>query len=108
MGSFHQYPWSQARFSRYYRRTVANPFLYFGLPFISTIVLGSFALTPLAKTRYELHDMKTGPVVNEDELTVRLNKRPISLQEEYWRLQEKDLDDWSIKRVARPPGGDEE
>ncbi|KAJ1954690.1 Cytochrome oxidase assembly [Dispira parvispora] len=107
MRTFQQRSWGKWQYSRYYQRTASHPFLYFGLPFISSIVLGSFALTPFARTRYELNEMHSAKPINEDEFKLKINKRPLSLQEEYWRLQEKDLDNWSNKRVERPPGEEE-
>ncbi|KAJ1977644.1 Cytochrome oxidase assembly [Dimargaris cristalligena] len=107
MPSFSERPWAYAKYSKYYERTLRNPFLFFGLPFIATMVLGSLALAPIAQTRYDLHDENKGVLTNEDELKMKVNRRPLSLQEEYWRLQEKDLDDWQNQRVQRPPGQDE-
>ena len=43
-----------------YRRLLRrNPFLSFGLPFVATVVAGSFFLTPVTAVRYEKHDRKS-------------------------------------------------
>ncbi|KAF9582097.1 Cytochrome oxidase assembly [Lunasporangiospora selenospora] len=56
-----------------------RPVLLFGLPFLLTIVAGSFALSELTATKYNVHDNKT-------------------------RAEAKDLDDdWEIKRVTSSP-----
>lgn len=47
------------RLGAFYRARVArHPFVLFGLPFITIMVAGSFALTPAAAIRYERHDRK--------------------------------------------------
>jgi cytochrome c oxidase assembly protein subunit 16 len=38
-----------------------NP-LYFGVPFVLTMVIGSFALSTFTQTRYDLHDQKVSQV----------------------------------------------
>lgn len=44
--------------ARYRRLLHRNPFLSFGLPFILTVVAGSFFLTPATAVRYERFDRK--------------------------------------------------
>lgn len=66
-----------------YRATKQRPFLFFGLPLITSIVGGSFALSHLTQTRYDLHESKTKKVDKEEELQLSSNKRLINLQEEY-------------------------
>lgn len=47
------------RLGTFYRaKLMRHPFILFGLPFISVIVAGSFALTPAAALRYERYDRK--------------------------------------------------
>jgi cytochrome c oxidase assembly protein subunit 16 len=102
-----------------------HPFLLFGLPFVSLIVAGSFVLTPATAIRYEKHDRKVRMLTREQELDVRRNPRKVDWKEEYhvgcfchliwsnWladgfclqRLRsDKDLENWSQKRVKRLPG----
>jgi len=81
-----------------------HPFLLFGLPFIGTMVAGSFFLTPATAIRYERHDRKVKQLTKEEELGIGKDRRRIDLREEYYKLAHKDLDDWEQKRVKRLPG----
>ncbi|CAF9914099.1 MAG: Cytochrome oxidase assembly [Alectoria fallacina] len=88
-----------------YRRNLnRHPFLLFGLPFIVTIVAGSFILTPATALRYERHDRKSQQMTKEEELGIGKDRRRVDINEEYYRLAAKDLDDWENKRVKRLPG----
>ncbi|KAF9185355.1 Cytochrome oxidase assembly [Haplosporangium sp. Z 767] len=79
-----------------------KPVLYFGLPFLLTVVVGSFALSELTATKYNVHDIRTKTMTKEEGLKLSKNRRRLDLQEEYWRLQAQDIDDdnWEIKRVG--------
>lgn len=90
--------------ARYRRALSQHPFLLFGLPFIATMVAGSFFLTPAAAIRYEKHDRKVRQLSKEEELGLKGGGRQLDLNEEYYRLAAKDLDDWDNKRVKRLPG----
>ncbi|MCJ1321692.1 Cytochrome oxidase assembly [Xylographa vitiligo] len=88
-----------------YRTALAkHPFLLFGLPFIATMVAGSFFLTPATAIRYEKHDRKVRQLSKEEELGLKGGGRRVDLNEEYYRLAAKDLDDWENKRVKRLKG----
>lgn len=39
-----------------------RPFLYFGVPFLSIVVLASYGLQGFTKTRYDYHDTKVQTV----------------------------------------------
>lgn len=68
-----------------YRALLArHPFALFGLPFIATMLLGSFFLTPATALRYERHDRKVRQMTKEEELGIGANKRKIDLKEEYY------------------------
>lgn len=68
-----------------YRAALArHPFALFGLPFIATMVLGSFFLTPATALRYERHDRKVRQLSKEEELGIGKDKRKIDLREEYY------------------------
>ncbi|KAL8873947.1 MAG: hypothetical protein Q9174_000666 [Haloplaca sp. 1 TL-2023] len=103
--SFRPNPYAAA-----YRANLArHPFLLFGFPFILTIVAGSFFLTPATALRYERHDKKVKQLSQEEELGLRAGfkengRRVFDINEEYYRLQAKDLDDWEQKRVKRLKG----
>lgn len=68
-----------------YRAALArHPFALFGLPFIATMVLGSFFLTPATALRYERHDRKVKQLTKDEELGIGENKRKIDMKEEYY------------------------
>jgi cytochrome c oxidase assembly protein subunit 16 len=50
----------------YRARLARHPFILFGLPFITVIVAGSFALTPAAALRYERYDRKVKQLSQEE------------------------------------------
>ncbi|KAF2139120.1 uncharacterized protein K452DRAFT_290216 [Aplosporella prunicola CBS 121167] len=90
--------------ARYRAALQKHPFLLFGLPFIATMVAGSFFLTPATALRYERHDRKVRQLNKEEELGIGKERRKVDMREEYYRLAAKDLDDWEQKRVKRLPG----
>lgn len=49
-----------------------HPFFLFGLPFISVMVLASFALTPATALRYERHDRKVHQLSQEEAMELGL------------------------------------
>ncbi|KAL8811089.1 MAG: hypothetical protein Q9223_007607, partial [Gallowayella weberi] len=59
-------------FAAKYRSKIARyPFLFFGLPFMATIIAGSFFLTPATALRYERHDRKIRTLTKEEELGLK-------------------------------------
>jgi len=75
---------------RSYRKNLNRyPFLLFGLPFIFTMVAGSFVLTPATALRYERHDRKVKQMTKEEELGVGKDRRRVDINEEYYRLAAK-------------------
>ncbi|EMF11059.1 cytochrome c oxidase assembly protein COX16, mitochondrial [Sphaerulina musiva SO2202] len=96
---------NDSSFAARYRVLLArHPFALFGLPFITTMLLGSFFLTPATALRYERHDRKVRQLTKDEELGIGKDKRRIDLAEEYYKLAAKDLDNWEQKRVKRLPG----
>jgi len=88
-----------------YRRHLAkHPFLLFGLPFIATIVAGSFFLTPATALRYEKHDKKVKTLSQDEALGLSKDRRKVDMNEEYYRLSARGLDSWEQKRVERLKG----
>ncbi|KAI9010364.1 cytochrome c oxidase assembly protein COX16-domain-containing protein [Phycomyces nitens] len=82
-----------------------HPFVLFGLPFLAIMVGGSFGLAQLTQTRYDHRDMRNTKLAKEEALGIDKNRRKLSLQEEYWRLQAKtDDEDWEQVRIERPAG----
>lgn len=60
------------------------PFLLFGVPFIGTIVAGSFFLTPATALRYEKHDRKVRQLSQEEAMGLDKNRRKLDMNEEYY------------------------
>ncbi|KAL8843071.1 MAG: hypothetical protein Q9176_002374 [Flavoplaca citrina] len=103
----------QNTFAASYRSSLSrHPFLLFGLPFIATMVAGSFFLTPAAALRYERHDRKIKTLSKDEELGLKRieGRKAFDINEEYYRLAAKDLDDWDNKRMeeSRHTSGFEE
>ena len=69
--------------ARYRSAISKRPFLLFGLPFLTSIVAGSFILTPATAIRYEKHDRKVKQLTREQELDVRKNPRKVDWRDEY-------------------------
>jgi len=103
------------RYRAFLRR---QPFLLFGLPFMLTMLAGSFFLTPATAVRYERYDRKVHMLDKDQALGLGRVRGAAQdrgkgrgggkgdIREEYWRLsgREKDLDNWEVKRVERLPG----
>ncbi|KAI9700717.1 MAG: Cytochrome oxidase assembly [Candelina mexicana] len=68
------------------------------------MVAGSFFLTPATALRYEKHDRKVRRMSKEEELGIGKERRRLDMNEEYYRLSAKDIDNWEQKRVKRLPG----
>ncbi|KAF2673966.1 cytochrome c oxidase-like protein [Microthyrium microscopicum] len=82
-----------------------HPFLLFGLPFISMVVVGSLFLSPVTAQRYETFDRKRRFNNKQDAFdTSGLKRRKFDAREEYYRMAAKDLDNWEQRRVERLPG----
>ena len=112
------------RIAAAYRGKIAhNPFLFFGLPFITLMVSASFLLTPAAALRYEKHDRKHKQVTDQEAMELglkggatgqggltynprrrRVLKGELNERDEYYKLMAKDLDNWEQKRVERWKG----
>lgn len=90
--------------SKYRASLAKHPFALFGLPFIVTMVAGSFFLTPATAIRYEKHDRRVSRLSKEEELGIGKNARKVDMKEEYYKLAAKDLDDWEQRRVKRLKG----
>ena len=73
-------------FATRYRAALAkHPFILFGLPFLATMVLGSFFLTPAAALRFERHDRKTRQMTRDEEMSfLGKEKRKVDIREEYY------------------------
>ena len=70
--------------ARYRSALSKHPFLLFGLPFIATMVAGSFFLTPATAIRYEKHDRRVRRLSKEEELGIGKAGRRVDMKEEYY------------------------
>ncbi|BGP44140.1 Cytochrome oxidase assembly [Rhodotorula kratochvilovae] len=105
MPPFASKPVNPSSFTASLRR---QPFLLFGLPFLGTVVLASFALSHFTQTRYDYRDHKVQAVSKEEELGMRKDRRRIDVREEYYRMRATgdigESDDYENVRVGRLPG----
>ncbi|KAI9786753.1 MAG: Cytochrome oxidase assembly [Peltula sp. TS41687] len=95
---------SQTLGARYRAALKHHPFALFGLPFMTTMVAGSFFLTPATAMRYERYDRKIRRMTKEEQLGLEKGRRKFDMKEEYYRLAAKDLDNWENRRVKRLEG----
>lgn len=71
--------------ARYRTALAKHPFALFGLPFLATMLLGSFFLTPATALRFERHDRKTRQLTREEEMGILgQEKRKFDMREEYY------------------------
>jgi cytochrome c oxidase assembly protein subunit 16 len=70
--------------SKYRSALARHPFALFGLPFIVTMVAGSFFLTPATAIRYEKHDRRVRQLSKEEELGIGKAGRKVDMKEEYY------------------------
>jgi cytochrome c oxidase assembly protein subunit 16 len=70
--------------ARYRSALKRHPFALFGLPFIATMVAGSFFLTPATAIRYEKHDRRVRRLSKEEELGIGKAGRRVDMNEEYY------------------------
>ncbi|CCD26780.1 Cox16p NDAI_0I02110 [Naumovozyma dairenensis CBS 421] len=89
---------------KYQRLLKKNPFLYFGLPFCSMIVLGSYWLQDFTALKYEQADRKVQEINEEDIVKMKNNQHKFDMKEEYYRLQGLQEEDWEPVRVPRIDG----
>lgn len=70
--------------ARYRTALARHPFALFGLPFIATMVAGSFFLTPATAIRYEKHDRRVRRLSKDEELGIGKAGRKVDMKEEYY------------------------
>ncbi|EWC44761.1 mitochondrial cytochrome c oxidase assembly protein COX16 [Drechslerella stenobrocha 248] len=104
---FRSSAWENSIAARYRRQLKRHPFALFGLPFILTVLAGAVFLTPGQALRYERHDRKVRKMSQEEAMGLQKDRRSVDMNDEYYRLMSKDLDNWEQKRVERMPGESE-
>jgi len=70
--------------ARYRKALTKHPFLLFGLPFLTTIVAGSFFLTPATALRYERYDRKNQQITQEEAMGLGKDRRKVNMRDEYY------------------------
>lgn len=93
---------------KYMKLLKKNHFVFFGLPFMLSIVAGSIYLQKFTAVKWEKFDEKYQQVSEKEALSILNNKREFNAKEDYYRLQgflqeheEQVSDDYEIVRVAR-------
>jgi cytochrome c oxidase assembly protein subunit 16 len=84
--------------AKYRKALTKHPFLLFGLPFITTIVAGSFLLTPATALRYERHDRKNQQITHEQAMGLGQDRRKVNMKDEYYVSRHLD---WFVKETKR-------
>lgn len=94
---------------KYQRLVKKNSFLYFGLPMMLSIALGSVLLTNFTAVRYEQRDEKVKEMNEDEALNLIENRRKVDIKDEYYKLQGllDENENWEPKRVERLPGESE-
>jgi cytochrome c oxidase assembly protein subunit 16 len=81
MPTFQSKPLEPSPFVQRIRR---HPFILFGLPFISVVVIASFGMQNLTQARYDLHDSKVTTMSRAEELGMSKERKKVDLREEYY------------------------
>ncbi|KAJ8289092.1 hypothetical protein COCON_G00017510 [Conger conger] len=78
-----------------------NKTLKYGIPMILLVVGGSFGLREFAQIRYDAQKIKKklDPAL---EARIDIEKQPVILEEEYEKMRQKNLEEWSNIRGPRP------
>ncbi|KGK38712.1 hypothetical protein JL09_g2092 [Pichia kudriavzevii] len=108
MGKREREAYEKSFVGRYQKLVKKNSFLYFGLPMMLSIALGSVLLSNFTALRYERRDEKVKEMNEEDALSMINNRRKVDIKDEYYKLQGllEEHEDWEPKRVERLPGND--
>lgn len=70
--------------AKYRKALQKHPFALFGLPFLATIVAGSFLLTPATALRYERYDRKNQQISQDEAMGLGQNRRKVNMKDEYY------------------------
>ncbi|KAI8813498.1 cytochrome c oxidase assembly protein COX16 [Cladochytrium replicatum] len=83
----------------------SKSFLTVGVPFLSFMVVASYALTAFTQIKYDVSDKRRKRISEAEMLELEANRKPFNIQEEYWKLTTNSkVDDWDYVRVPRPKG----
>lgn len=85
-----------------------NHFVFFGLPFMLSIVAGSIYLQKFTSVKWEQYDQKYQEYTEREALSLLKNRREFSPKEDFYRLQgflkdhvDEISDDYEMVRVDR-------
>lgn len=70
-----------------------NHFLYFGLPFMLSIVVGSVYLSNFTAIKWEKYDLKHYQMNESEMLNMIENKRSVDKKKDWYKLQGFTMDD---------------
>jgi cytochrome c oxidase assembly protein subunit 16 len=109
MGKKEKLAYEKSFVGKYEKLVKKNSFLYFGLPMMLSIALGSVFLTNFTAMRYERRDEKVKEMNEDEALNMIENRRKVDIKDEYYKLQGllDEHQDWEPKRVERLPGESE-
>ena len=80
-----------------------SKFLRYGLPFICSLVLGSYGLTEFTSIVVNKREEKNRMLTAEEMLNFQKKPGKVDLEEEYRRtMEELDIEHWENKRGPRP------
>lgn len=106
MGKAERQAYEKSFVGKYEKLVKKNSFLFFGLPMMLSIALGSVFLTNFTAVRYERRDAKVKELDEEEALNLIENRRKVDIKDEYYKLQGllDEHQEWEPKRVERLPG----
>ncbi|KAK9239444.1 hypothetical protein V1525DRAFT_37029 [Lipomyces kononenkoae] len=97
----------------YFKLVKKQPFIFYGGPFLTLIVIASYYLQEFTEIRYKAHDQKK-QMATADDLDPRKHSTNASrfrneTREEYYKrnyklLQSEATEDYEVKRIERRPG----
>ncbi|XP_033626897.1 cytochrome c oxidase assembly protein COX16 homolog, mitochondrial-like [Asterias rubens] len=92
-----------ASMERFVTAVRKNKFLRFGLPMLVLVVGGSFGLKEFRTLRYDIIDKrKTVDPETEERMNARRKKEKVTVEGEFKKMEEGDLDTWHNIRGPRP------
>ncbi|KAG0146031.1 hypothetical protein CROQUDRAFT_657992 [Cronartium quercuum f. sp. fusiforme G11] len=65
-----------------------RPVVFFGLPFVGTLLGASVLLSRLTQTRYDYNATRVQTLAEEERLQLDHNRKRVDLREEYFRLSQ--------------------
>ncbi|XP_067137778.1 cytochrome c oxidase assembly protein COX16 homolog, mitochondrial [Centruroides vittatus] len=84
-----------------FHRSRRKPFFRFGLPFFILVIGGSFGLKQFTSLRYEFQ--RSGFISNREIEESELKKKEkVTLESEYEKVKEMDIESWENVRGPRP------